>query len=97
MMKKTSPKNKLLKEKLLSKLLWGCMTTLLGLVFIGMGALLGYVGNTDPEDPITSSCFGFILLAIGIAFLINYFWGKKMLAKEMEAEEQLLTAQTEDK
>ena len=37
------------------------------------------------------------LLAIGIAFLINYFWGKKMLAKEMEAEEQLLTAQTEDK
>ncbi|MBQ2196334.1 MAG: hypothetical protein II407_05295 [Prevotella sp.] len=97
MMKKTSPKNKLLKEKLLSKLLWGCMTTLLGLVFIGMGAWLGYVGNTDPEDPITSSCFGFILLAIGIAFLINYFWGKKMLAKEMEAEEQLLTAQTEEK
>ena len=30
---------------------------------------------------------GIILLAMGIAFFINYFVGKKMLAKEIEAEE----------
>ena len=37
------------------------------------------------------------MLAIGIAFLINYYMGKKMLAKEIEAEEQLLTAQANSK
>ena len=82
MMKKTSPKNKLLKEKLLSKLLWGCMTTLLGLVFIGMGAWLGYVGNTDPEDPITSSCLGVMVIGLipqvwKLSLLSKFDWGSK--------------------
>jgi hypothetical protein len=36
-------------------------------------------------------CFGFILLAIGISLLINYAMGKRMLAKEIEAEEKALT------
>ena len=94
MMKKTSPKNKLLKEKLLSKLLWGWATTLLGRVHWYKVLWLGYVGNTDPWTPMTSSCFGFILLAIGIPFLINYSLGKKMLAKELEAEEKVLIAHT---
>jgi uncharacterized membrane protein len=38
-------------------------------------------------------CAGLILLAIGIAFLVNYGVGKKMLAKELEAEEQQLACQ----
>lgn len=97
LMKKISPKKKLLKEKLLSKLLWGCITALLGLVLIGIGAWLGWVGGSDPNDILTASCFGFAMLAIGIAFLINYQMGKKMLAKEIEAEEQLLTAQANSK
>ena len=97
LMKKISPKKKLLKEKLLTKLLWGCITTLLGLVLIGIGAWLGWVGGSDPSDILTASCFGFAMLAIGIAFLINYYIGKKMLAKEIEAEEQLLTAQANSK
>ena len=33
---------------------------------------------------------GLVLLAVGIAFLANYQIGKKMLAKEMEAEERNL-------
>lgn len=93
LMNKISPKKKLLKEKLLTKLLWGCITALLGLILIGIGAWLGWVGGADPADILTASCFGFVMLAIGIAFLINYYMGKKMLAKEIEAEEQLLTAQ----
>ncbi len=92
-MKKISRKPKLLKEKLLTKLLWGCLTTLLGIGLIGFGIYLGanHLGGTD--DPMTAICFGLISLGVGIAFLVNYFMGKKMLAKEMEAEEKRLTAQ----
>ena len=97
LMNKISPRKKLLKEKLLTKLLWGCITALLGLILIGLGSYMGLVGGFDPADILTASCFGFVVLAIGIAFLISYFMGKKMLAKEIEAEEQLLTAQANSK
>ena len=87
-MKKISRKPGLLKEKLLKKLLWGCLTTLLGIGLIGFGIFLGenQLGGTD--DPMTAICFGLISLGVGIAFLVNYFVGKKRLAKEMEAEEK---------
>jgi len=93
LMKKISYKPKLLKEKLLTKLLWGCLTTLLGLGLIAFGIFLGenQLGGTD--DPLTAICFGLISLGIGIAFLVNYGVGKKMLAKEMEAEEKSVTEQ----
>ncbi|MBQ9822204.1 MAG: hypothetical protein IJM58_08790 [Muribaculaceae bacterium] len=92
-MKKISRKPKLLKEKLLTKLLWGCLATLLGIGLIGFGIFLGenQLGGTD--DPMTAICFGLISLGVGIAFLVNYFMGKKMLAKEMEAEEKSVTEQ----
>ena len=88
LLKKISTKGKLLKEKLLTKLLWGSLTTLLGIGLIGFGIYLGanHAGGTD--DPMTATCFGLISLGIGIAFLINYAVGKKMLAKEIEAEEK---------
>ena len=90
-MKKISPKPKLLKEKLLTKLLWGSLATLLGIGLIGLGAWLGYVGGGGTDDPFVSVCFGLIALGVGIAFLVNYFVGKKMLAKEIEAEEKGVT------
>lgn len=93
-MKKISPKKKLLKEKLLSKLLWGSLAAMIGLGFIGFGAWLGYVGGGGSDDPMASVCIGLILLAVGIAFLLNFVIGKKMLAKEIEAEEKQLIAQT---
>ena len=93
LMTKISPKKKLLKEKLLSKLLWASLTTLLGLGFIGFGAWLGYVGGGGSDDPMVCVCIGLVLLGIGIAFLINYRIGKKMLAKEIEAEEHKLMTQ----
>lgn len=88
LMRKISPKKKLLKEKLLSKLQWGCLTGMLGLGFIGFGIYLynAQIGGTD--DPTGSICAGLILLGIGIALLINYFVGRKMLASEIEAEEE---------
>ena len=93
LMKKISRKPRLLKEELLTKLMWGCLTTLLGIGLIGFGIYLGanHLGGTD--DPMTAVGFGLVSLGVGIAFLINYFTGKKMLAKEIEAEEKRLTVQ----
>ena len=91
LLKKVSNKGKLLKEKLLTKLLWGTLSSLLGIGLIGTGAWLGWVGGGGSNDPFAAACFGLIALGVGIAFLINYFIGKRMLAKEIEAEEKLLT------
>ncbi len=93
LMKKLAPKPKLLKEKLLAKLLWGSLATLLGIGMIGCHFYISLSTNS------TSPCgfIGLVLLPIGIAFLISYFMGKKILGKEIEAEEQLLTAQLENK
>ena len=87
LMAKISPKKKLLKEKLLSRLLWGCITAFLGIASIGFCTWGGFIGGMNTRDLLLPSLIGAVLLAIGIAFLINYYVGKKMLAKEMEAEQ----------
>ena len=99
LMKKISPKKKSLKEKLLSKLLWGCITTILGIGLIGFGIFLINTISKDTQkihmadDVQTAIAFGVILLAIGAAFIINYGVGRKMLAKEIEAEESKMNIQ----
>ena len=92
LMKKISPKQKLLKEKLLSKLLWGSIVGLLGMSFLIYGLLIDYRGGMNTNDLIRIYFAGGILLAVGIAFLVNYLLSKKMLAKEIEAEEKRVTA-----
>ena len=90
LMTKISHKKKLLKEKLLSKLLAGSITSFLGLGFLGYYAHLCYVGGNSIVDN-NMLCFaGIVLLGVGIALLVNYFVGKKMLAKEIEAEQAKL-------
>ena len=90
LMKKISPKEKLLKEKLLSKLLSACITTFLGIALLGIAFWIDYIGGMETEKLHLLYIGGGILLAVGIAFLINYRIGRKMLAKEIEAEEQRL-------
>ena len=90
---KMNPKEKLLKEKLLSRLLWGCITG-----FIGLGLLVGsvfacYAGGWEGDEINFMWISGAISLAIGLAFMINYYVGRKMLAKEMEAETKTLESQ----
>lgn len=93
LLKKMAPKQKLLKEKLLSKLLWGCIISLLGFIIFGCGLWIDWCGGSDPDEiHFLYFCCG-VLFAIGIGFLIYYFVGKKMLAKELEAEEKKLTAE----
>ena len=94
LLRKISPKQKLLKEKLLRKLLWGCLTSMMGRGLIGFGVFLGIKNMGGDDDPLTSVCFGLMLLAIGIAFLVSYFVGRKLLAREMEAEERNVVEKT---
>ena len=90
LMNKISPKKKLLKEKLLSKLLWGCIIAFLGIALVGFCAWGGFSGGMNSNDLKTLSLIGAVLLGIGVAFLVNYYVGKKMLTKEMEAEQAKL-------
>ena len=93
LMAKISPKKRLLKEKLLSKLLWGGIITFLGIALCAFCVIAGYFGGANSAMISQTILFGLVLLGIGIAFLINYHIGKKLLAKEMEAEEKKLIAE----
>ena len=87
---KKSPKT--LKQELLDKLTGACVTTFMGIAFL----IWAFIGYYNPEftdgrlfnrlAPVT----GGVLFAIGIGLFISYFVGKKMLAKEIEAEEKKL-------
>ena len=93
LMAKISPKKKLLKEKLLSKLQTGNITTFIGIGFLICAIYVDLVGGMNSNDLRMLYLAGAILLSVGIAFLINYSKGKKMLAKEMEAEQAKLLEQ----
>jgi uncharacterized membrane protein YfcA len=93
LMEKISSKKKSLKEKLLAKLLWGFIASLLGIGLTTLAIYLKSSGTGIESDFLTAISFGLILLAIGAAFLINYAVGKKMLAKEIEEEQNNLTKQ----
>lgn len=84
-------KQKSLKERLLQKLLWGIVCSMLGLGLLIYAGVAAYVGGANP-DQIEFFCFwGAGVLVVGIAFLINYVVSKKMLAKEIAVEERELT------
>lgn len=85
LVKKTSTPDKLLKEKLLKKLQWGLMTIVLS---IGLFIYAIFVGDAGELKLYVIGSV--VLLAIGVSLLFTYLMGKKMLAKEMEAEEQNL-------
>ena len=82
LVKRMKKSNKLIKEKLLARLERGCLCCLMGVAFMVLYFFLGVQG----EDLII--VVGAALIAIGIAFLVSYFVGRRMLAKEMEAEQQ---------
>ena len=93
LMQKISPKKKSLKEKLLFKLLAGSIASIVGVGLVAYGFFLTTQEIHMADDVQSSIAFGVILLGVGMAFLINYFVGKKMLAKELEAEQNNLTKQ----
>lgn len=82
LVKRMKKSNKLIKEKLLARLERGCLCCLMGVAFM----LLYFFLGVQSEDFIV--VVGAALIAIGIAFLVSYFVGRRMLAQEMEAEQQ---------
>ncbi|MCR5547411.1 MAG: hypothetical protein K6F25_01505, partial [Bacteroidales bacterium] len=73
------------KEKLLGRLTGACVTSMLGIVFLVGGIGFGWKLNLGalPSLPL----LGGILLAVGIALFVVFFVSRKMLAREIEAEE----------
>lgn len=81
LVKRMKKSEKLIKEKLLARLEHGCLCCLMGVAFV----LLSFFLSVQKEILIIA---GTALIAIGIAFLVSYFVGRRMLEKEMLAEEQ---------
>lgn len=81
LLKRMKKSEKLIKEKLLARLQRGCLCCLMGVAFV----LLSFFLSVQNEHLLIA---GAALIPIGIAFLISYFVGRRMLAKEMEAEQQ---------
>jgi len=85
--KKMNPPRRSIKERLLDKLLWGSIFTIFGVCIYMALAVFGMVIDRVIADMfIGLSMVAVPSLGIGIAFLINYFVGKKALKQEMEAE-----------
>jgi hypothetical protein len=81
LVKRMNKSEKLIKEKLLAKLQRGCLCCLMGVALV----LLYFFPSVQNEFLIIA---GAALIAIGIAFLVGYFVGRRMLAQEILAEEQ---------
>lgn len=81
LVKRMKKSEKLIKEKLLARLERGCACCLMGVALV----LLYFFPSVQNEFLIIA---GTALIAIGIAFLVGYFVGRRMLAQEMEAEQQ---------
>ena len=84
LMKSLNKPQKSLKERLLGKLLWGLSFTIFGAVLF-VAKLVSYTAGTTDE---MISLGGIALLALGIGYLVYYFVGRRMLSKEIEAEER---------
>ena len=84
--------SKSIKQDLLEKLNGACITGRMGIGFLTLGILRTL--NWEFGRHVFMNKFwlpaGCVLLAVGIGLFISYFAGKKLLAKEMEAEEKKL-------
>ena len=89
---KAQQENKSIKERLLKRLTGACIFTLTGLVFavIGLFNWTNLTENISNDSAVIPMIFGGIFLAIGISLFVVFFVGRKMLAKEIEAEEKAL-------
>jgi uncharacterized membrane protein len=85
--KKMNPPRRSIKERLLDKLLWGCIFTIFGVcIYIALAVFGMVIDRVNANMFIGLSMVALPSLGVGIAFLINYFVGKKALKQEMEAE-----------
>ena len=85
--KKMNPPPRSIKERLLDKLLWGCIFTLFGAgIYV---AILVYHMNVEDFNRDMFIGLSFIAvpsLGVGLSFLINYFVGRRVLKEEIETD-----------
>lgn len=81
-----------LKERMLARLTAASVTGMLGIFGLVGGILFACKNCWDADDDlaIILIVLGGILLAVGLALFIVYLVGRRMLAKEIEAEEKAL-------
>lgn len=90
---KPEVKQKTLKEKLLGKLTGACIVTAVGIAMCIAMVILSFIGYTESFIITNFTIFGSVAIAVGIGLFISYFVGKRMLAKELKAEEESLKAE----
>ena len=87
LIRKMNPKSKTTKERLMGRLLWGLVFIAIGTSLLLSALYQDNLGGAGPEYfPIY--CGSGCLLLIGISFVAVFFISKRMLAKEIEAEEK---------
>lgn len=88
--------DKTIKQSLLNKLLWGCVFSFIGIMLL----VLYFIARATDDGYVTPDSIGIdagilpvcgLFMAIGFANLFSFFMGKRMLAKEIEAESANLT------
>ena len=84
--------HKTIKQDLLEKLNGACITSFMGVAFLILGILRVVITDFGRSTFLNKFWLpaGGVLLAVGIGLFVTYFVGKKMLAKEIEAEERNL-------
>lgn len=90
---KPQVKEKTLKEKMLGRLTGACIVTGVGVAMCVAIPILSYIGYTESFIITNFTIFGCVAIAVGIGLFISYFVGKRMLAKELKAEEESLKNQ----
>ena len=85
--KKMTLPSRSIKERLLDKLLYGSIFTLFGVgIYIAIFVFNMNVGSFDKNMFIGLSFAAVPSLGVGLAFLINYFVGRRVLKLEIDAE-----------
>ena len=80
------------KERLLKRLVFGCLASLLGILLAVMGIVqwVNWDGTTSNDSFVLPLVFAGIFLSTGVALVIGFCVGRKMLAREIEAEDKAL-------
>lgn len=87
---KPQQKQKSIKEKLLGRITAAFIVTFIGIAICIATVIMAYTGGVTANTLTYFIFYSAVILAVGIALFIVYFIGKRLLAKEIEAEEKSL-------